>query len=674
MKLEQSTKAAVSADVNKARNPILGNDISALAFKKCLVALVLLGLVIRIGFFLEHAHSPSFGVPTLDQKYYDTVARMLLNGEDLHQLHGFRPLLYPMFLAFWYKLGGSWGVDLAIFVQHLLGVATGVLVALLGAGLFRHRLSGIVGGTLFLLAPVPLYFEGELLIEPGYTFLICLGLLVALHAAASDGWKGAALWLVSGALTVLTSQARANILVFQAVYPLFAAWRWWRVRTSAAGVPLLGLVGALIMAIPWGLVNMRQSDHFHLIPNAGGVNLYLGNKRTADGMVPEQERRTPYGEQYQDSVETWAREEYEAAMRAANRQPSTDPMAISRYWTWRALVEIKSGKKHWAHLIAKKCWFTLWNAEIPNNKSFAFLQEEFLWLRWLPVRWVVLLMLALPGIWTAARQGSRDALFILLVYAGLYSAANVAFFICDRYRYPVWPVMAALAGGGLPAVVEMIRLRKWRSTLYFVAGMAMLAVVSLHNWAGAKLPSYARDFLFRSIAWYEKGHFLEALQDIDRSVELDPGDATALHHRGNVLFALSRYNEASTAYEETLKLSPEEAGAWNNLGVSFEAMGRPGDALQAFRRATECEPPSKNAFYGMAFIEVQAGRLDDAVVTLDVQEQQWKTPDAAALAIRSVIARRRGDGSTADTLEQRARSLDPEAAAWAIQKCGGNGR
>ena len=115
---------------------VLSRDISEIAFKKCLVGLCLLGLAIRLGFFLEHAPTPSFGVPTLDQKYYDTVARMLLAGEDLHELHGFRPLLYPVFLAVCYKLGGAWGIDLAIFVQHLMGIATGLIVAFLAAKLF----------------------------------------------------------------------------------------------------------------------------------------------------------------------------------------------------------------------------------------------------------------------------------------------------------------------------------------------------------------------------------------------------------------------------------------------------------------------------------------------------------------------------------------------------------
>ncbi len=668
MKTENPANTSSSSDETiAAAGSGLGKDISAQSFKKYLVLLALLGLIVRMGYLVEHAHSPSYGVPTLDQKYYDTVGRMLLAGEDLHQLHGFRPLLYPMFLAVWYKIGGTWGIDLALFVQHLLGVGTGIIVALLGARLFRHRLSGVVGGLLFVLAPVPLYFEGELLIEPSYTFLICLGLLLHLHTAGTEGWKGGLLWVVCGGLTVLASQARANILVFLAIYPLFAGWRWRRGKRAAL-LPLLGLAGALGMAIPWGVVNMRQSDHFHLIPNAGGVALYLGNKRTADGMVPEQERRITYGERYQDSVETWAREDYEAAMRAQGRQPDTDPMAISRYWTRRTADEIKADPASWIRLMAKKCWLTLWNAEVPNNKAFAFLQEEYLWLRVLPVRWVVLLMLAPAGLRAAGKWGNRDALFILLVYVCLYSAANVAFFICDRYRYPVWPAMAAFGGGGLLAGIEMIRRRRWRAALWLVASLVLMASISLHNWFGAKLPSFARDFFFRSTAWYEKGHFQEALVDIDRSLELDPVDATAIHHRGNVLFALNRLEEARESYEQTLKLSPEDASVWNNLGAALDGLGRADEALHAFGRATECKPPSQNAFLGMAFIQVRAGRLDEAAGVLDQFDKLEPAPNAAALAIRSVLARRHGDARQADALELQARNLNSEAAAWAFER------
>lgn len=649
-----------------------GKDLTEIQFRKCLVFLCLLGLVIRVGFFVEHSHSPSFGVPTLDQKYYDTVARMLLAGEDLHELHGFRPLLYPMFLAGCYKLGGTWGIDLALFLQHLLGIATGLIAALLGARLFRHKLCGILGGILYLLAPVPLYFEGELLIEPSYIFLIFLCLLLLVHAAESTGFKSAALWTLCGALTILASQARANILIFMAVFPLFAALRWWCSANSSALLPLLGLLGGLIMAIPWGFVNLRQSDHFHLMPNAGGVALYLGNKPAADGMVPEQERRIATGERYQDSVEVWAREEYESAMRADGKTPDTDPMAISRYWTRRTIDEIKAHPATWSRLMLKKTWLTFWNAEIPNNKAFAFLQQEFFWLRFLPVRWAVLLAFAPVGIWAAAR-GNQDAFFILLVYAGLYSAANVMFFICDRYRYPVWPVMAIFAGGGLRAFWNSIRTRNHRAIFMAAASALLMLAISLPNWFQAKMPSFARDYLFRSIAWYEKGHFDEALDDINHSLELDASDATAFQQRGNACFALNHLVDARQSYSQALKLSPNEGANWNNLGAVLLSLGQTNDALQAFRRATECRPPSRNAFLSLAFTQIQLGHMNDAADSISQLEKQSAKPDAAVMAAQSVLARRQNDSAKADALERQARELDPKLTDWVIQRAGSTG-
>jgi len=661
---------------------VLGQDISVAWFHRALILLGLLGLIVRIGFYVEHANTPSFGVPTLDQKYYDTVARMLLAGEDLHELHGFRPLLYPMFLALFYRLGGDWGVDLVLLVQHLLGIATGLLVALLGARLFHHRLAGVVGGALFLLAPLPLYFEGELLIEPSYTFLICLGLLLHLYTATTRGWHSGLLWLLCGGMTVLVSQARANILVFLAVYPLFAFWRWWHTRERVALVPLLGLAGALAMMIPWGIINLRQADRFHLVTNAGGVNFYFGNRRGANGMfghdvvtaLSELSRSnqitsaTTANDRYEDLVEVWAREEYAAAMRAQNRVPESDPKAISQYWTQRTLDEIKTDPTGWLKLVARKCWLTLWNTEVPNNKDFAFLQEEYRWLRLLPVRWVVLLMLAPAGLWAAVKFRNHDSLFILLVYAVIYSVGNVAFFICDRYRYPVWPVMAVVAGGGLLAGFEMIRRHRWQSLLLALAGAGLMAAVSLPNWFGVKLPNFAQDFHFRSSAWYEKGSFTEALQDINRSVALDPYNAAAQQHRGNVLFALNRLEEACQAYEQTLKLIPGNSGVWNNLGAALEALSDTNAALRAYRRATECPPPSPRAFLGIAFIQIRAGQLDDATATLDQLEKLQPAPSAATLATRSALARRRGDTQQADALEERARRLDPEGTAWALER------
>jgi thioredoxin-like negative regulator of GroEL len=96
--------------------------------------------------------------------------------------------------------------------------------------------------------------------------------------------------------------------------------------------------------------------------------------------------------------------------------------------------------------------------------------------------------------------------------------------------------------------------------------------------------------------------------------------------------------------------------------------GRLEEALPAFRSGTECKPPSQNAFLGMTFVQIRLGRLDDATATLDQLDKLNGAPEAATLAARSVIARRRGNSQQADALEHEASALDANAARWAIEQ------
>ena len=69
MKLEMSAPNPASPNPAEADGgSIFGKDISVAGFHRALVLLSLLALIVRIGFYVEHANTPSFGVPTLDQK------------------------------------------------------------------------------------------------------------------------------------------------------------------------------------------------------------------------------------------------------------------------------------------------------------------------------------------------------------------------------------------------------------------------------------------------------------------------------------------------------------------------------------------------------------------------------------------------------------------------------
>jgi tetratricopeptide (TPR) repeat protein len=228
--------------------------------------------------------------------------------------------------------------------------------------------------------------------------------------------------------------------------------------------------------------------------------------------------------------------------------------------------------------------------------------------------------------------------------------------------------MAALAGGALPAILHLTRSAERRAFTWVLTATVALAVLSLHNWFGARRPNFAQDYYFRSQAWYGRGNFQEALSDADRSIALDPMRAEVLHHRGNILFALSHLGDAKTAYLQALKLSPGDAGVWNNLGATLDAMGSSNEALQAFVRATECIPASRNAWLGMALVQIRSGLLDAADASLARFHGSSSGDLPLVLATRAVLERKRGNSGQAEALEQQARSLDPATLSWVIER------
>jgi Flp pilus assembly protein TadD len=176
--------------------------------------------------------------------------------------------------------------------------------------------------------------------------------------------------------------------------------------------------------------------------------------------------------------------------------------------------------------------------------------------------------------------------------------------------------------------------------------------------------------LFRSIAWYEKGNFAEALRDVSRSLELDSADASAWQQRGNVLFALDQAVPAKDSFQHALKLSAGEAVTWNNLGVVCEKLGETNSALAAFGAATKCNPPSKNAFVNLACLQLCTGLVSEAEQTVAALDRMSQSPNATTLALRSVVARFKPDAESAAALEARARALDNAAASWVFDRAG----
>ncbi|MEM9593610.1 MAG: hypothetical protein AAGD06_05080 [Acidobacteriota bacterium] len=69
-------------------------DPGVAAQRRAVAWAVALAVVTRLLYYVEHSGSAFFGVPILDEHFYDSVARALLGGGDVAAANpGFRSLL-----------------------------------------------------------------------------------------------------------------------------------------------------------------------------------------------------------------------------------------------------------------------------------------------------------------------------------------------------------------------------------------------------------------------------------------------------------------------------------------------------------------------------------------------------------------------------------------------------
>lgn len=81
-------------------------------------------------------------------------------------------------------------------------------------------------------------------------------------------------------------------------------------------------------------------------------------------------------------------------------------------------------------------------------------------------------------------------------------------------------------------------------------------------------------------SWWEKGDALfvqgkydEAVGCMDKVLEIDPNDATALANKGEALLYLGKYDEAIQSLDKAIKINPKNTDAWGTKGASSVQAG-----------------------------------------------------------------------------------------------------
>ncbi|TFG21607.1 MAG: tetratricopeptide repeat protein [Promethearchaeota archaeon] len=111
------------------------------------------------------------------------------------------------------------------------------------------------------------------------------------------------------------------------------------------------------------------------------------------------------------------------------------------------------------------------------------------------------------------------------------------------------------------------------------------------------LKKFTTEEVFGSFEWHDKalllskqGRFNEALEWIDKCIDLDPNAPMDLVLKGGILLELKRYSEAINVLDQALKYGSHIPDVWFVKGMTLSMMGKIDEAVKCYENALEINP------------------------------------------------------------------------------------
>ena len=502
--------------------------------------------------------SPFFVNPVIDAATYDDAARSIASGHGHPDLIFWQPPGYSYFLGWIYAAAGP-GYLAPRIVQALLGAASAVMTAWIGARLFDRRV-GLYAGIGAALYGMLIYFDGELL-TPTLTIALQLASILLALLARENPRRGPWLWGGSGLVAGFASIVTATSLVIVAVLAAVARRRAWIV-----------LVGLALAIAPVLWRNLERGGEFIPISWNGGINLFIGNNP-----------------RYDETVAIRPDLHWKRFVLEPRREGIRGAGAASSYFVGKVIAYAGSDPLGFARLQLKKLYLLLAGNEIPRNQEIYPARAHSPALRlllWkvpgLAFPFGLLMPLGLVGMAACWRRAPMLAAIVVA-----YGAAVLAFFITARYRLPLVPPLLIFAAAGARWFLEEARARE-RATA--IAGVASLFL--LGNLAQGPMPKTMNADAEYSLGvkLAIKGDAGQAMRLFESAIRKNPDYAEAWVNLGVLQATHGRTAEAERSLTRGAELEPDNTLALTNLAVLREKAGRRGDALALYERASRIDP------------------------------------------------------------------------------------
>lgn len=98
---------------------------------------------------------------------------------------------------------------------------------------------------------------------------------------------------------------------------------------------------------------------------------------------------------------------------------------------------------------------------------------------------------------------------------------------------------------------------------------------------------YIDAFVNRGWAYYDLGHYSQAINDFDKVLQYDPGNGWVYMKRGHAKRAIKKFEEAKDDYIRSVECSPESGAYYENVGKIYLLLENPFEANTWYQRGYE---------------------------------------------------------------------------------------
>ena len=92
-----------------------------------------------------------------------------------------------------------------------------------------------------------------------------------------------------------------------------------------------------------------------------------------------------------------------------------------------------------------------------------------------------------------------------------------------------------------------------------------------------------------------------------------PPRETDYYQEGTDLLRQEKYHEALTSFQLALRENPNDTDVLQQIAVTYTHIGMTDEAVRRYRRVLELQPHAPGAHYGLAFLLLQRGSIDDGI-------------------------------------------------------------